>query len=246
MGRIEHTSEGGVSTRGRRLGRRPCLRKGCGRSYQARHFRQRYCRERDCLRELRRWQVAKRQRKRRATAEGRQKHAQAERERRRRNKDLGSSPGNATPCSHERARGHAKSRAEKIISGAICDRPGCYEPPRASARRPACYCGGECAAAMRRVQDRERKWKTRKTKAGRLKRRLEYQAAQRRRGQPRHTARSSDHGDSRQAASPDRGHAVGFYGHPAKRTLTSPYPQKAPTHDQQRSAPSQPRPPPSG
>ncbi len=36
---------------------------------------------------------------------------------------------------------------------------------------------------MRRVQDRERKWKFRKTKAGRLRRRLEYQEARAKRRQ---------------------------------------------------------------
>jgi hypothetical protein len=104
MGRVQHTTGGRVSTRGQRLGWRTCLRKGCGRSYQARHWRQRYCREPDCLRELRRWQAAKRQRKRRATAEGRAKHAQAERERRRRQKRQATSPSGSV-C--DGARGHA-------------------------------------------------------------------------------------------------------------------------------------------
>ena len=46
---------------------------------------------------------------------------------------------------------------------------------------------------MRRVKDRERKWLARKTKAGRMKRRLEYLAAARKatpvaRGEPRFSA----------------------------------------------------------
>jgi hypothetical protein len=74
MGQIQHTNAGGVSARGRRLGWRTCLRKGCGRRFQARRHNQRYCREPECLAELRRWQAAKRQHKRREGAEGRQQH----------------------------------------------------------------------------------------------------------------------------------------------------------------------------
>jgi len=66
MGQSQHTNEGGVPARGRRLGWRTCLRKGCGRRFQARRHNQRYCREPECLSELRRWQAAKRQHKRRA------------------------------------------------------------------------------------------------------------------------------------------------------------------------------------
>jgi len=240
MGHIEHTTQAAVSTRGKRLGWRTCLRKGCGRRYQARHWRQRYCRKPDCLFELRRWQAAKRQRKRRATVEGREKHAQAERERRRRKKNHATSP---SPSVRGEARGHA---IKEILAGPICDRPGCFEPPRASIRAPAHYCGDECRQAMRRVRDRERKWKSRKTKAGRLKRRLEYQEARAKRRQCCITRRGGQE-YSRQAPSTDGGqYAVGVYGHAAKTVLTSPHPQdqEASTYDQQASAPSRPRAPP--
>ena len=110
MGRIEHTTEAGVSTRGRRLGWRTCLRKGCGRRFQAWHWRQRYCQEPGCLRELQRWQAAKRQRKRRATVEGRAKHAQAERRRRGRKKSRATLPFGSV------REGGAWSRNEKILN----------------------------------------------------------------------------------------------------------------------------------
>jgi hypothetical protein len=240
MGRMEHTTESGVRTRGRRLGWRICLRKECGRRYQARHWRQRYCRNADCLRELRRWQAARRQRKRRATAEGLQEHARAERERRRRKKSQATSPSTSV---RDGARGHA---IKKISAGAICDRPGCFEPPRASIRTPARYCGDECRRALRRVRDRERKWKWRKTKAGRLKRRLEYQEVRAKRRQRATTGRGGQEG-SRQAASSVGGQrTVGVYREGAKRTLISSYPQdhKAPNHDPQTNTPSRPRAPP--
>jgi len=43
------------------------------------------------------------------------------------------------------------------------------------------YCCEECRKAVRRVKDRERKWLARKTKAGKQRRRLEYQALARKR-----------------------------------------------------------------
>jgi hypothetical protein len=237
MGHVEHTTVAGTSARGKRLGWRTCLRKNCGQRYQAHHWRQRYCRKPDCLRKLRRWQAARRQRERRATAEGRQQHAQAERERRQRKKSQATSPSTLVRD------GGAWSRNKKNPSGPICDRPGCFEPPRASLRTPAHYCGDECRQALRRVRDRERKWKSRKTKAGRLKRHLEYQEARAKRRQRATTGRGDQEG-SRQAGWSDGGQrAVGVYRDGAETTLTSPYPQhhEVPNHDPQASAPSRPR-----
>jgi hypothetical protein len=144
MGHIESTTEAGVLARGRRLGWRTCLRKGCGRSYQAWHWRQRYCRESDCLGELRRWQAAKRQRKRRATAEGRAKHAQAERQRRGRIKNQASLPSGSI---HKGARGHAIKKfppGRSVIGPAVSSRPELLPgPPRTTAATSA---AGPCVA----------------------------------------------------------------------------------------------------
>lgn len=99
-----------VTKRYRRLprGRRPrpriCMRKGCGRKYQPRCWNQRYCQDPQCLREVRRWQAARRQAKRRQDARAKARHAQAEKQRRQQAK--------ATPKAMENpdvapARGHA-------------------------------------------------------------------------------------------------------------------------------------------
>lgn len=247
MGRAKHTTECGVSTRGRRLGWRTCLRKGCGRRYRARHWRQRYCQVPFCQRELRRWQVAKRQRKRRATAKGREKHAQAERERRRRKKSEGNSANSSV---RNRSRGHAM---KKNPPGPMCDRPGCFEPPRASAA-PAHYCGDECRQDMRRVRDRERKRKSRKTKVGCVKRRRQCQAPQATRRQ-RCFTHANNQKNSYQTALGDESHPVRVSGHTAKRTLnsshsqakqtlSSSFSQEVSTDDQERDSCSRPRPPP--
>src|SRR6266487_3865283 len=65
---------------------RICLRKGCGRKYLPRRWNQRYCQDPECLREVRRWQAARRQAKRRQDIPVKAQHAQAEKERRQRAK----------------------------------------------------------------------------------------------------------------------------------------------------------------
>lgn len=76
------------------------------------------------------------------------------------------------------ASGRAWSRSKKMPAS-FCNRPGCYRAVRCSHRCQARYCSDECRQAMKRVNDRERKWLARNTEAGRFKRRLEYEAARR-------------------------------------------------------------------
>jgi hypothetical protein len=186
MGRVQDTNEAGRSASerhatGRRLGWRTCLRKGCGRSFRARQWNQRYCEEPECRRLVRRWQATRRQRARRASPEGREQHAEAERARRQRSTGQSKPTADGDWALAMRVGPGAWSRSETPLPRVVCDRPGCYEPPRDSRRTPASYCSDACRAAMRRVRDRERKYLARKTKAGRLKRRLEYAATAKKR-----------------------------------------------------------------
>jgi hypothetical protein len=77
-----------VTQRHRRLPRarrprpRSCLRKGCKCKYDPQRWNQRYCQDPECLRQVRRWQAARRQAERRQDARIRVQHAQAEKERR--------------------------------------------------------------------------------------------------------------------------------------------------------------------
>lgn len=153
---------------------RICLRKGCGRRSTPRRWNQRYCQDPECLREVRRWQSRRRQRRRRASPQGRQQHRQAERARRHEAQARVQTPAARSP---DCARGHGGRNS----SGTFCGRTGCYEPPRVSPRTPAFYCSAACRTAVRRIHDRERKWLTRATLAGRIKRRLEYEGARRQR-----------------------------------------------------------------
>ena len=153
---------------------RVCLRKGCGRKYQARRWNQRYCQDPECLRLLRRWQAAKRQAKRRQDEAAKSQHAEAERVRRLRGQRISSSPQAPKPPEIGAARGHA---ARIFSPPPLCDRPGCHEPVMKSGRSQARYCCSACRQAVRRVVDRERKWRFRGTFRGRRRRAQEYQAA---------------------------------------------------------------------
>lgn len=190
MGQDQHTSLSVVSTsRGRRLHPRICLRKGCGRVFQPRRWNQRYCQDPECLRLVRRWQAAKRQRQHRQANAHRQRHCQAERQRRQQRRQQASGTGGAfgsedtskaTSPPRDAKEDGAWSRS-KNKSADFCDRVGCYEPLRPSSRAAARYCGDACRQAMRQVVDRERKWLRRNTYVGHFKRKLEYQQARRQR-----------------------------------------------------------------
>jgi len=203
MGHLQHTPTSTSSARARPFPPRECARKACVRTFPPRHWRQRYCQESNCLRELRRWQALKRQRRRRATPEGRRKHAQAEQERRRRR--AAGEEMSSNDSRHKEKEQRAWSR-NKEIPEVFCDRPGCYQAPQSSQRAPARYCGNDCRRVMRRVLDRERKWRSRKRYAGRYKRELEYQRARlRRRNRCGAAANASAHSASA------RSRAVGGY-----------------------------------
>lgn len=154
-----------------RFPQRVCLRKGCGRIFDVRSGNQRYCQDPECLRQVRRWLSAKRQRVRRQRPEVRENRAAAAREVRERKSRLKTDPPAPTepimPAEQPDPPG-AWSRSRKI-SGPICDRVGCYESPRPSCRCPARYCSHACRDAMQRVRDRERKWLWRNTFAGEIK-----------------------------------------------------------------------------
>jgi len=175
---------GNPKDRRRTSPRRPrprlCLRKGCGRKYQPRRWNQRYCQDPECRRLVRRWQAARRQARRRQDDAAKAQHAAAQRARRQRGPSAPQASNNPEVAP---ARGHA---AKIILPTRVCDRPGCYEPPSKPVDQPACFCSPACRQAVRRVQDRERKWRSRGTFQGRRARAQEYAAARARRSGQRH------------------------------------------------------------
>jgi hypothetical protein len=248
MGRMQDTNEAGTPARGRRLGWRTCLRKGCRRRYRARQWNQRYCGDSACGKLVRRWQATKRQRERRASPEGREKHAEAERVRRQRSPACSRPPADEAISSAPASPDGAWSRSETPLPATLCSRPGCYEPPRHSCRSPSSYCGDACREAMRRVRDRERKYLARKTKAGRLKRRLEYSAAAKKQ-LPVSSANPASWRSAEQRPGGRTKIAVG--GYRQSDSLPVPFRQstklglpKVADHDSQTGSPSRPRAPP--
>lgn len=176
LGQLQDNSSPYRSASRRRLGPRVCLRKGCDESFQPRCWRQRYCQQPECLREVRRWQAAKRQQQRRRRPEVRQEQAAAQRARRARRREEGrQAPGRSRPSGADAWGADGALSRKKKTPAPFCDRVGCYEPRRSCPSDQARYCGDGCRRAIRRVRDRERKWLLRKTPAGRFKRRLEYQ-----------------------------------------------------------------------
>lgn len=79
-------------------------------------------------------------------------------------------------------RGHA---ATQNPDSQLCDRPGCWggAPKAIEGRRS--FCSDECGRAVRRVEDRERKWLARQDFATRARRGRERQRAHRRRAATR-------------------------------------------------------------
>ena len=159
---------------------RTCLRKGCGRIFDVRSGNQRYCQHPECLRLVRRWLAAKRQRMRRQRPEVRENRAAAAKEARERKSRLKTDPPAPTepimPAEQPDPPG-AWSRSRQIPSP-ICDRVGCYESPRPACRCPTRYCSQECSRAMLQVRNRERKWLWRNTLAGHIKCQLQPQSRQ--------------------------------------------------------------------
>lgn len=222
MGQSQHTPS--VKLLGRRLRPRTCLRKGCGRRFQPVRWNQRYCQDPACLRLVRRWQAAKRQRLHRQSAANRQRHADAEAQRRHRARSAIADQEEATAKSRETATPAGAWSRSKTIPRDFCDRPGCYEPLPADSRAPARYCGPDCGQVMRRVLDRERKWLFRNRYHRRSHCRGDSTASRR---QPMSHLRSTSQASARTAADPVRD-----YRDTNQQTLSS---SRLENHDPRRS-----------
>lgn len=139
---------------------RLCLLKGCGQHFQPSHPLQRYCSP-SCQQAARDWQRWRAARHYRGTARGRQQRcAQSRRyrERQRCRRAVAAQEEAAQPREGQRYAGCSED-----FSAMPCRRPGCYvlfhpqphEPPQ-------CFCSAACRQALRRVLDREERWRRRR------------------------------------------------------------------------------------
>jgi hypothetical protein len=141
---------------------RVCLLKGCERPFQPSHPLNRYCSQpcRDAARAWRRWCAARRYR---ATAHGQQqRREQSRRYRERQRLRWAAAEQGAHEAASEQREGQRDVDFSEDSSGTPCQRPGCYElfQPRPH-EPPQCFCCSACRQALRRVLDREARWRRR-------------------------------------------------------------------------------------
>lgn len=187
---------GGDQEGGGRYRPRPCLLKGCERSFRPSHPQCRYCSEgcRQAARRWRRWQAAQRYRASAAGKERRREQSRRYRQRRRTESSVGGvgvggvnvrmntataltiSQSGECAAGAEAAAGKAEAPREGqrpaskslVFIERPCVRPGCYEMFAVSARSPARrFCSCSCRKALRRVLDREAHWRRRLRRAKR-------------------------------------------------------------------------------
>jgi hypothetical protein len=152
---------------------RVCLLKGCERSYQPAHPCQRYCSPpcQQAARQWRRWHAARRYR---ATPQGQQqRQAQSRRYRERQRARLATAATEPVMAAvAEQREGQRYEDFLQDFSARPCQRPGCYElfVPRPH-EPPQRFCCSACRRALRRVLEREARWRWRRRliRAGRFR-----------------------------------------------------------------------------
>jgi hypothetical protein len=170
------------SSRGGR--QRQCLLKGCEQWYCPARPQSRYCSE-ACRREARgwrRWQSSRRWRGSERGRSSRRRQGQRYRQRRQQRADVVAAPTRidagpsgpvVAPSAAQRTstfpgrEGQRPARIPENYHGHACHRPGCYElfplRPRSPGQR---FCCAQCRRALRRVLDREAKWRRRRPQRG--------------------------------------------------------------------------------
>ena len=144
----------------RRQWSRYCLLKGCERPFFATHPRRRYCSKpcQDAARDWQRWRAA---RQYRATPGGRaHRREQSRRYRERQRLERVAATGETPADVRE---GQLKKDFSEDFSGQPCRRPGCYALFQPQPRSPLqCFCCSACRRALRRVREREARWRQRR------------------------------------------------------------------------------------
>jgi len=132
--------------------RRLCLLKGCGCWFRPKCPLSRYC-SAGCRGEARRWAKRRAAERYRQTEKGKAARREQATARRRRRKEQRTEFRGSPPSVGDHNECH---------QGFICARPGCYERVIPTDRSPLKkYCSHECYMAMRRVVERERRWRER-------------------------------------------------------------------------------------
>ena len=137
---------------------RPCLLKGCERPFQPSHPQARYCSE-GCRQAARRWRRVQASRRYRASAAGRARRREQQRRYRQRCRERAAGSADVSAA----CEGQRPACAGEDFCQRMCERPGCYVTfvvqHAASCRR---FCSVACRLALRRVLDRETRYRQRR------------------------------------------------------------------------------------
>jgi len=140
---------------------RQCLLKGCEAWFRSVHPLARYCSE-SCQRAARHWSQWRANRRYRRSEQGKA----CRREQCRRRRERCREPNERPTCEAAEREGYQEAEAQKKIS---CSRPGCYEcfaeTPRSPLKK---FCSHVCRRALRRVREREARWRRRSPAVGPL------------------------------------------------------------------------------
>ena len=138
---------------------RRCLLKGCERPYRPRHPLSRYCSD-ECRQAARRWSQWRANQRYRAREQGRcRRREQSRRWRTRAAQRQVSDPEELLGEGYQ---------DQAVAEESCCSRPGCYERFTPTARSPLQrFCSCLCRRALRRVRQRESRWRRRRGLAGR-------------------------------------------------------------------------------
>jgi hypothetical protein len=145
---------------------RRCLLKGCERSYRPTYPQSRYCSD-ACQQAAQRWRRRQASLTWRASVQGKARRREQSQRYRRRIPlvVLPESPVPQVEAEPPRAarEGQRPATIPADCSIQMCQRPGCYELFVVSpARSPQRYCCGLCRQALRRVLDREERYRCRR------------------------------------------------------------------------------------
>ena len=166
LGPLQARRSPGARQGARRPRQRRCLLKGCEKRFRPTHPQARYCSP-ECRAAARRWRRWRASRQYRRTASGQEKRqAQSRRYRcrcaeRKRAAEAQvahpAEPETACDCEIPPCEGQ---RAADNSGDSCCDRPGCEERFTPSTRSPCRrFCSPACRQALRRVIERERRWR---------------------------------------------------------------------------------------
>jgi hypothetical protein len=158
-----------------RSGRRTrrCLLKGCERWFLPPRPQSRYC-SAACTAAARRWRHVKASRQYRASAGGRTRRRAQHRRYRQRRRERARVPPSADVVTDAAAacEGQRPAPGNENSCARLCDRPGCYVtllvPQALCGRR---FCSVACRLALRRVLDREARYRQRRRRWRRERRR---------------------------------------------------------------------------